>query len=98
GFHVTGVQTCALPIYAGGTYDDGEAVRSTVIEGGFAVSELCATPLSGTETCGLTQLDILYIRPEPDAFIRVNGAGTLYREARIRSEEHTSELQSRENL
>jgi prepilin-type N-terminal cleavage/methylation domain-containing protein len=51
---------------------------------GFYISKLCATPIStGTEICtgssptSVTRLDILFIRPEPDAYISINGLPPL---------------------
>lgn len=51
-----------------------ELVESTEIHRGFRIADLCATPSSGGgEVCGLERLDILFKRPEPDAFISANG-------------------------
>lgn len=62
-----------------GLYDSGELgaselVAETSIERGYYVSDLCATLPGGSETCSLEQLDIFFKRPEPDAYISVNGA------------------------
>lgn len=51
-----------------------ELVQSTQILRGYRVDDLCAKPSSGgVEICGLTQLDVLFKRPEPDAYISANG-------------------------
>ncbi len=67
-----------------------ELVTSTTIRGGYTVADLCSTP-SGSlvETCGLSALDILFKRPEPDAYISANGTSgvlnpvALYERGRI---------------
>lgn len=51
-----------------------ELVQSTDIHRGFQIADLCSIPTSGGgETCDLDRLDILFQRPEPDAFISANG-------------------------
>ena len=67
-----------------GIYDTGnsELVESVSIQGGYKIVDLCATsPSRPSETCGLSSLDILFKRPEPDAFIRAGG--NLQEKARI---------------
>jgi prepilin-type N-terminal cleavage/methylation domain-containing protein len=63
-----------------------------VIGRGFYISKLCVTPASGVENCTPTTLDIIFIRPEPDAWINPtcsagsNGNETctsLYTRARV---------------
>ncbi|MBI5003946.1 prepilin-type N-terminal cleavage/methylation domain-containing protein [Candidatus Kaiserbacteria bacterium] len=58
-----------------GLYDTGEIVQSYTITRGFRITAICATPYgnSSVENCGLTSLDILFKRPEPDALISMNG-------------------------
>lgn len=65
-----------------GVYDPNsspsEVVQSTDIESGYKVSDLCVTPAIGsTEVCGIGALDILFKRPEPDAYISRNGIPTF---------------------
>ena len=63
-----------------GIYQTGEDVRPSpyAIGRGFYISKLCVTPNnSSTENCTPRQIDILFIRPEPDAYISVNGAPPL---------------------
>lgn len=51
----------------------------------FRIADLCVTS-GGTETCsagGIQTIDILFRRPEPDAFIRSNSAPSLKDRARI---------------
>ena len=71
---------------ATGLYVGGEDVQPSpyTIGQGFYISKLCATPiLTGTEICtgssptSVTKLDILFIRPEPDAYISINGSPAL---------------------
>ena len=86
-----------------GVYHVGEDVRPSpfAIGQGFYISKLCVTPTSGYEFCtgssptSVSQLDILFIRPEPDAYISINNThltfdgngnvvgGSLYSQARI---------------
>ena len=66
-----------------GTYDTGELVQSTTLSGGYQIHDLCATPPEGAEVCGLTSLDITFVRPEPDAYIRSPVYNGLNSAARI---------------
>ena len=67
-----------------GLYDQGELVQSETIGRGFNIVDLCATTnLSDTEGCGLSSLDILFKRPEPDAQIRINGGAQVNAKGRI---------------
>lgn len=51
-----------------------ELVLATEILRGYRIDDLCSTPSGGgAEVCGLEQLDILFKRPEPDAYISANG-------------------------
>ena len=73
-----------------------------IIGQGFHISKLCATPSSGgSEICtgsspiSVNKLDILFLRPDPDAYININGTqltfdgngnvvgGSPYSQARI---------------
>lgn len=56
-----------------GIWDPGETVKTTTIAGGFRVDDLCAPE----GTCGRDRLDLLFLRPEPDACISTDGAVTL---------------------
>lgn len=67
-----------------GLYDSGELVQSTTISQGYKVGDLCVTPPSGVETCGLSSLDVTFQRPEPDAYIRTAVISGLNESARIR--------------
>ncbi len=67
---------------ASGIYDanqnPSELVQANAITSGFKMVSLCATPSgSATQQCGLTSLDILFKRPEPDACISVNGISAM---------------------
>lgn len=63
-------------ITANGIYNSGEAISITNIASGYSVYDLCGTPLtSSTSTCGYSKLDILYLRPEPGAWISLNSTG-----------------------
>lgn len=65
------------------SYDSGEILQSTTITGGYFISGLCVTPVSGPEDCSPTVLDIIYKHPEPDAYIFANGQATQYQSARV---------------
>lgn len=58
-----------------GIYDSGEDVSPSPyqLRQGYKIYQLCATSNSG-EDCSVTRLDILFIRPEPDAYISTGGA------------------------
>ncbi len=58
---------CSNPVNP--TPENCELVTMTDITGGFRIQDLCATPPNGTESCGISKLDILFKRPEPDAWI-----------------------------
>lgn len=68
-----------------GLYDDAEElVQAYNIGRGFRITDLCASQTgSGAETCGLDRITVVFVRPEPDAHIRVNGLSALYQRARI---------------
>lgn len=62
-----------------GLYDSGELVGNelvaeTTIERGYKIADICVKPPGGVETCSIGQLDILFKRPEPDAYISVEGS------------------------
>lgn len=88
-FQVNGDNTSIYLIFAdatiaNGTYDSGELVQSTTLSGGYRIDDLCATPPTGSEVCGLTSLDITFVRPEPDAYIRSSAYAGLSSSARVR--------------
>src|SRR5207302_4256075 len=83
-FHVTGVQTCALPISASPASVIRRSSRSA-----FTRSRAAGAP-AGTRGSGPLAAAAGAGAPEAPSFSR----SVLSR----RSEEHTSELQSRENL
>lgn len=61
-----------------------EAIEESEIQGGYHIYDLCAVPSGGTKECGLSKLNILFKRPEPDAYIRVVGdSPILYERAEI---------------
>ena len=67
-----------------GLYDEGELVSANTIKGGYGISDICVRPQGQTsETCGLDELDILFKRPEPDAYIRSNANSTLHELGRV---------------
>lgn len=72
-------------VTANGLYDgSGELVESLSIGRGFEISDLCVTiGTSPTETCGISKVDILFQRPEPDAQIRFNDGTSLNQRIRV---------------
>ena len=56
-----------------GIWDAGETVKATSIAGGYQVSDICAP----ADTCGVSRLDVLFKRPEPDACLSSNGTVSL---------------------
>lgn len=68
-----------------GIWDAGETVKALSLTSGYRIENLCSS-----QSCGLTRLDILFKRPEPDACISVNGAVTLNQGACISSVERGS--------
>jgi prepilin-type N-terminal cleavage/methylation domain-containing protein len=75
-------------VSANGLYDgcstpsQCELVQSTNISQGYTISDVCVTG-SGAETCGHSQIDVTFKRPEPDAYIRADGLSTLYEKGRV---------------
>lgn len=78
GMHVLAASPTTYVLFAdavsqNGRYDNGELVESVTIRRGFYIADLCIVPpASGTEVCGIQQLDIVFMRPEPDAHIQYN--------------------------
>jgi prepilin-type N-terminal cleavage/methylation domain-containing protein len=67
-----------------GLYDPtAELVQSTFIASGYRVSELCVRPASSAERCDITSLDVTFIRPEPDAYIRSSQVPGLHEAASV---------------
>jgi prepilin-type N-terminal cleavage/methylation domain-containing protein len=70
-----------------GIYTTGELVNSTTITRGYYIKSLCVTDSSPTpvKTCSpsTTSIDVLFVRPEPDAYIRANGLSGTFRSADI---------------
>lgn len=70
-------------------YDVGDGTQELFTFGnGYQIVLLCATIVAGAEICSdtgsVTTLDIDFIRPDPDAFIRVNAdTGSVYLHAKI---------------
>ncbi|MAZ67606.1 hypothetical protein CL652_02450 [bacterium] len=61
-----------------------EWVETFSIGRGYTIDRICV-PSGASESCGITQLDVLFRRPEPDAIIRAStgGAFTTYDRVRI---------------
>src|SRR5207302_5411317 len=89
-FHVTGVQTCALPIFA--------------LLAGLGREEEFRLHVRATRNTGASAEDIAELLLHVAVYAGVPAANSAMRIAKQllaeldRSEEHTSELQSRENL
>lgn len=62
-----------------------EVVQRTDIQRGYVVADLCVTHKDETTpSCGLKTLDIVFKRPEPDAFITGGDGTTLNAQATIK--------------
>jgi len=72
-------------VNANGLYEAGESVQLLTMLGGYHLNDLRVTPTGGgAEITGLDKLDVLFQRPDPDAYIRANDlTGTLYQRACI---------------
>ncbi|MBM3271811.1 prepilin-type N-terminal cleavage/methylation domain-containing protein [Candidatus Kaiserbacteria bacterium] len=66
-----------------GIYGSGELLRTITMKSGYHIQQLCTTNGSGTQFCGNTSLDILFKRPEPDAWIGANTVTCCYASAKI---------------
>ena len=95
GIHVNSVTPNSYQLFADIAPGDGlyscpdpenpstcELVQNMTLQGGFAISDLCVRPIGQAEMCDREELNIIFRRPEPDAFIRVDGIQT-YEQARV---------------
>ncbi len=70
-------------------FNNGDGTEDVFFIGqGFSIARTCVTNTAFVEICSDTEdvstLDIVFIRPDPDAFIRINGdTVTMYQRARI---------------
>ena len=67
------------------TLIDGDVDVFTIGRGNF-ISDICVTNSVGFEQCsgaGVTELDIIFDRPDPEAIIKINGDPEKYGSARI---------------
>jgi hypothetical protein len=53
--------------------DQGELVQQTTISQGYSIQSLCVIPAQSSTCNSVTSIDILFKRPEPDAWISANG-------------------------
>lgn len=51
-----------------------ELVQASTLNQGYSVSDVCVTSATGVEQCGKSRVDILFKRPEPDAWISIDSA------------------------
>lgn len=59
-----------------GLYDTGEEVippSPMTIGQGYRIADLCVTDVLDVESCGYERMDVFFKRPEPDAYMSVNG-------------------------
>ncbi len=71
-----GLYDCANPVNP--TPDNCELVQTTSMMGGHSITGLCTKPLNGQENCGgVTKIDVVFIRPEPDAWISVGDVSCI---------------------
>lgn len=70
-------------------YNTGDGTEEVFSVGrGYTVERLCVTSASSIETCSgvdnISELDITFLRPDPDAYIRINGDTlTPFQRARV---------------
>jgi len=77
---VNGLYDCANPTNP--TPETCELVQTTSITGGHRITGLCTTPPGGQENCeGVTKIDVVFIRPEPDAWISVSDTSCILQQA-----------------
>ena len=55
-----------------GIWEPGETVDPITLRGGYAITDICAP----STTCGVSRVDIVFRRPEPDACISTGGTIT----------------------
>lgn len=66
------------------TSDENVAPSPYTIRSGFKIAHLCAPEGADAATCSqVSKLDIVFIRPEPGAYIRKDGESTTMESARI---------------
>lgn len=71
------------------TFDVSDGTEEIFYIGqGFSIARVCGTTTASVELCSNTDdvstLDITFVRPDPDAFIRIDGdMATVYQSARI---------------
>lgn len=70
------------------TFDIGDGTEEILaIKRGFSIKQVCATNSASVELCtgsDISTVDIVFIRPDPDAYIRVDGEPLgIYGRARI---------------
>ena len=70
-----------------------ELVSANLIRSSYRMSDICA-PATQVQPCGHASLDVTFRRPNPDAFIRVNGQPTLYESARVYFSSPRGQVQS----
>jgi prepilin-type N-terminal cleavage/methylation domain-containing protein len=88
GIHVGSVPATSFILFGdtvavNNVYDTNESLELQSLLSGYSISQLCATPAVGAESCAFTRIDISFSRPDPDALIRTNGLPALYSRARI---------------
>ena len=80
----TSYELFADTLTGNGIYDLGELVEATTIQGGYRIIDLCVRPHNvTTEDCTITDLNVLFKRPEPDAYIRGPNPAPTYELGRI---------------
>jgi|GEM_PF-5992068 len=52
-------------------YDNGELLETYTLGSGYTLSDICVNEKTGTASCGLARVDITFLRPNPDAAIKI---------------------------
>lgn len=70
--------------FGNGLYDGGEGVETYTLRGSYRITNLCTVDANNNETCGLSNIDITFLRPNPDAKIITNRTTQTTNAAKIK--------------
>lgn len=64
--------------------DNEECIKSVVYSSDYSIDDLCVTSFVGVESCGVSELDISYLRPNINSDIVIDKFGISYSSAKIK--------------
>lgn len=71
---VNGLYDCPTSSVSFQVSEACEWVQTTTMTGGNRITDLCVTPPGVSENCdGVEKVDVVFVRPEPDAWISTDG-------------------------